>query len=273
VVNVVVLSASPEGQEVVERPGELVARVCVDGLEEAKDDPDVHGQDVEISGDGAPHDGNTNGTEAQAHDFNWRGVLSGETEGSRVLMVDLVNGLVEGTPVEGAVHPVVPCVLEDEEDCNLVGHLVERREGNASAEAEELSHGVEEPDLRELNSEVAQQDELGALPLFSGSRDFLVLNLVLVEIGNAIDDNPRKGAAEVDKFVHQEGHDTSGEDVVANVRIPGHPQLLEIVEVYIVLRDLLELVPVCVGGVRESVLKNSCRVEVRHDASLSKSFN
>lgn len=89
-----------------------------------------------------------------------------------------------------------------------------------------------------------------------------VLDLVLVEVGNAVDNDPRKRAAEVDEFVHQEGHDTSGEHIVANVRIPGHPQFLKVVEVYIVLRNLLELVPVCVGGVRESVLKNSCRVAV-----------
>lgn len=30
------------------------------------------------------------------------------------------------------------------------------------------------PDLRELDSEVAQQNELGALPLFSSSGDFLL---------------------------------------------------------------------------------------------------
>ena len=47
-VNVVVLSASPERKEVVERPGELVTRMCVDGLEQAEDNPDVHGQDVKV---------------------------------------------------------------------------------------------------------------------------------------------------------------------------------------------------------------------------------
>lgn len=145
VVNIVVLSASPEGKEVVERPGELVARVCVDGLEETEDDPDVHGQDVEVLGDCAPHDGNTNGTETQAHDFNGRCVLSSETEGGRVLVVDLVDGLVEWTPVESAVHPVVPCIFKDEENCDLVGHLVNRREWDLGAEAKVLGHRVEEP--------------------------------------------------------------------------------------------------------------------------------
>ena len=144
-VNVVVLGTSPEGKEVVKRPGELVAGVCIDGLEEAEDDPDVHGQDVKVLGDGAPDDRDTDGTETQAHDFNRRGVLGSETEGSGVLVMDLVDGLVEGTPVESAVHPVVPCVLKDEEDSDLVGHLPDGREWNLGAEAEELSHGVEEP--------------------------------------------------------------------------------------------------------------------------------
>jgi len=61
------------------------------------------------------------------------------------------------------------------------------------------------------------------------------LNLVLVEEGNAVDNDPRERAAKVDEFVHQERHDTSGEHIVANVGVPRHPQLLEVVEVYIVL--------------------------------------
>lgn len=47
--------------------------------------------------------------------------------------------------MESAVHPVVPCIFKDEEDCDLIGHLVNGRERNASAEAEELGHRVEEP--------------------------------------------------------------------------------------------------------------------------------
>lgn len=49
-----VVSTGPEREEVVERPGELVAGVRVDGLEDTENDPDVHGQDVEVLGDGAP---------------------------------------------------------------------------------------------------------------------------------------------------------------------------------------------------------------------------
>lgn len=94
VVDVVMISTSPEGKEVVQAPGELVARVGVDGLEETKDDPNVHGKDVEVLGNGAPEDGDTDGAETQTHDLDRGSVFSGETEGSRVLVVDLVDGLV-----------------------------------------------------------------------------------------------------------------------------------------------------------------------------------
>jgi len=46
---VVVLGASPEGDEVTQRPGEVVAAVRVDGLGEAKADPQVHGDDVHVA--------------------------------------------------------------------------------------------------------------------------------------------------------------------------------------------------------------------------------
>lgn len=57
------LGSGPERQEVVEGPGELIAGMSVDGLEETEDDPAVHGQDVEIFGDGGPDNGRTDGAE------------------------------------------------------------------------------------------------------------------------------------------------------------------------------------------------------------------
>jgi hypothetical protein len=144
VVNVVVLGASPEGQEVVQTPGELVTAVRIDGLEHAEKDPDVHSQDVEVLGDGAEYDGDTDSSESENHDFDGRRVLSSETKGRRVLVVDLVDVLVEERAgVHGAVHPVMPCVLHDEEDGDLECHLVNAREGDGSLEAEVLAHRVE----------------------------------------------------------------------------------------------------------------------------------
>lgn len=43
------ISARPEGEEVVQAPRKLVATVCIDGLKEAAGDPEVHGQDMEIA--------------------------------------------------------------------------------------------------------------------------------------------------------------------------------------------------------------------------------
>lgn len=153
------LGASPERQNVVQTPGELVAAVRIDGLEQAADNPGVHGQDVEVFGNGAPHDGNTDAAESENHDLNRRGILGSQTERCRVLVVNLVDILVEeGAGVHGAMSPVMPCVLQNEEDCDLVGHLEGAREGDAGLEAEVLAHGVEKPDLGELDCEVGEED-------------------------------------------------------------------------------------------------------------------
>lgn len=109
VVSVVVVGTSPEWQEVVKTPGKLVATVGIDGLEQTSDDPHVHGQDVEVLGDGAVEDRRTNGTETEDQHLNWRCVLSSQAERSRVVVVDLVDVLVEvGEDVHRAVSPVVP---------------------------------------------------------------------------------------------------------------------------------------------------------------------
>ena len=174
VVDIVVVSTGPEREEVVERPGELVAGVRVNGLEDTEHNPDVHGQDVEVLGDGAPQDGAADSAETENHDFDGRCVFCCHAEGCGVLVVDLVDVLVQRAPVHGAVCPVVPGVLENEEDCDLVGHGEQSWEGSGSRKAEVLRHGVEEPDLGEFDSEVRDEDELGALPLFSCGRDLLL---------------------------------------------------------------------------------------------------
>ena len=76
--------------------------------------------------------------------------------------------------MHGTVGPVVPGILENEEDRDLVCHGEDRREGGGSRKAEVLRHGMEEPDLREFDGEVRDEDELCALPLFSCGRDLLL---------------------------------------------------------------------------------------------------
>lgn len=150
------LGTSPERQKVVQTPWELIARVRVNSLEQTANDPDVHGQNVQVLGDGTPQDWRANGSQAQNHDFDRRSVFSCETEWCRVLVVDFVDVLVEGSPMHCAVHPIVPSILQNEEDRDLICHCPNRRKGNASCEAEVLCHRVEKPDLRKFDGEVTE---------------------------------------------------------------------------------------------------------------------
>ena len=144
VVNIVVLSAGPEREEVVQAPGKLVSAVRIDGLEHTESNPAVHGEDVKILCDGTPDDRATDSTETENHDFDGRGILSSKTERSRILVVNLVNVLVEERAgVHQTVGPVVPGILHNEEDRDLVGHLVQRRERDVGFETEVLAHRVE----------------------------------------------------------------------------------------------------------------------------------
>lgn len=67
-----------------------------------------------------------------------------------------------------------------------------------------------------------------------------VLNLVPVEGGNGVDDDPRQAASKVDNLVHHERHDTGGEGVILHVQVPGGPGALKNAEVDIDLGNLLE---------------------------------
>lgn len=177
-------------------------------------------------------------------------------------MVNLVDVLIEeGAGVHQTMGPVMPCVLENEEDSDLVGHLEGARERNVGLEAEVLAHGVEQPDLRELDSEVREEDEEGALRLFPDSGDFVLsavsirwwethgvktylLDLVLPEVGNAVDDDPRQRSAKVERLVDDKRHDAGGQNIVAHPCVPCEPHLLKVVERDVVLGDLLEGAPV-----------------------------
>jgi len=111
----------------VQAPREIVAAVRIDSLEETGRDPEVHGQDVEVLSYQAPDDGDDNGTSTKDHGLNWRGIFRSKTERSRVLMVNLVDILVEEPIVENSMHPVMPCILQDEENRNLNCHCLPRR--------------------------------------------------------------------------------------------------------------------------------------------------
>lgn len=60
-------------------------------------------------------------------------------------MVNLVDSLVQRTPVQSTVQPVVPGIFDDKEDGDLVGHLVERGERDGGLQPEVLCERMEEP--------------------------------------------------------------------------------------------------------------------------------
>jgi hypothetical protein len=128
------------------------------------------------------------------------------------------------------VGKVVERVLEDEKEGNLPGDRPERGEGDrVGRHAEILSHRMEAPDLRartkarqqrgqgrrerrtrgegkahlgELDGKVREEDELCAVPLLLGGRDLARLQLPLVEVGDAVDDDEGEAAAKVDDLGH-----------------------------------------------------------------------
>ena len=119
-----------------------------------------------------------------------------------------MNMLVQGAPMKGPVCPVVPSVFHDKKHSNLYSHLPEWREGNTCIHTEVLRHGMEKPNLRKFNGEMADKNESCAVPLLLRGGDFLlrrvsdsfllrynssiyILNFVFVEGGDAVNDHPR----------------------------------------------------------------------------------
>ena len=95
-----VISTGPEGEDVLERPRKIVSAVSVDGLEETENDPDVHGEDVEVSGVKNVKHWTGDRSSAENEDLSRMGEFSGKTERSRVFVVNFVDVFVHGTPVE-----------------------------------------------------------------------------------------------------------------------------------------------------------------------------
>jgi hypothetical protein len=114
----------------------------------------------------------------------------------------------------------MPSILHDEADGDLESHLPDGRERHTVVQTEVGSDGVEEPDLREFGGEVADEDNGGAIPLLLKSRDFLLLDSELFEIGDVVHEHERNAAAEVDKLVKEETHDAGREGVVLHPEVP-----------------------------------------------------
>lgn len=80
VVNIVMICASPEWEEMVEAPGKFIAAVGIDSLEEAQHNPNVHGEDVQVASDGTPEDRAANSAKPKDHDFDRRRIFSCQTK-------------------------------------------------------------------------------------------------------------------------------------------------------------------------------------------------
>jgi len=71
VVHIVVICACPERQEMMQRPREFVARMRVNGLEQSSDNPQVHGNNMEILGEGAERNWNADTAKRKDHGLQW----------------------------------------------------------------------------------------------------------------------------------------------------------------------------------------------------------
>lgn len=78
-----------------------------------------------------------------------------------------------------------------------------------------------------------------------------ILDFILVHGRYGVDDDPRQAPSKVYNLVHDEAHDTSGEDIIAHKRVPSSPQLLEVIEFDIRARYLMELLPIGIRGIWE----------------------
>lgn len=155
VMGIVVSRAGPKGEEVMEAPGKVVAAVRVDGLEEPEDDEDVHREDVKVARQGGPENRSAQRTDAEDQRFDGRRVLGCETERGGVLVMQLMDALVERSPVQQPMRPIMPSILQHEEDGDLIRHRPDRRKRDACLEPKVQRQRVKQPGCRQPLSTLA----------------------------------------------------------------------------------------------------------------------
>lgn len=117
------IGSRPERQEMVQTPRKLIPRMGIDGLEEPPNNPEVHSQNMEIFSNSAPKDWDAHGSETQDHDFDWRSIFGCHAERCRVLVVYFVHFLIKVRSMQKSVGEVVPGILKDEKNGDLIQHL------------------------------------------------------------------------------------------------------------------------------------------------------
>ena len=80
-------------------------------------------------------------------------------------MVQLVDILVQRSPVQSPVRKVVKHVFKHKEECDLRGHEGDGRKGDlVSRHAEITADRVEQVDEWEFAGEMGEEDDFGAFP-------------------------------------------------------------------------------------------------------------
>lgn len=223
VMEVVVLGSGPEGQDLVQRPREVVARVRVDSLEQSASDPNAEREEMQLSREHHVDDRHTDGAEPQGHRLHRVRVLGSHAEGCRVSVMLLVDVLVEHSVMEQPVGPVVPDVLQNEKQRDFQRHFLDAREGHRHRNTQLLAQRMERPNGDRLHQKVRQQHRLEAVPLLLHAGQLGRLQLVPSEPRNLVDDKPRQRSEEIHKLVQQEKHQPGGQDVVVHEHVPRRP--------------------------------------------------
>ena len=129
-----------------------ISTVGIDSLEQPEDDPDVDGDNVEVLSEVAVDERAEDGASSKDENLSGVSVLSGQTEGRRVLVVDFVNVLVQDTSVQGLVGL-------KKEKVSSVPELFQYEEGRKLTDkVEEVFEAEEQEDLREHDCPMGERD-------------------------------------------------------------------------------------------------------------------
>lgn len=77
--------------------------MCVDGLEQTERDPNIYSENVEVARKVTVEDGTSDRASAKDKHLGRVRVLGSKTKRSRILVVELVNVLVQWSPMKSLV--------------------------------------------------------------------------------------------------------------------------------------------------------------------------
>lgn len=199
VMMVMKVCATVEWEPAVERPGEVVAGMTLNGLHAAEGEVGVKSEEMRGDEIGAGEGGGT-----EEDDLERVCVLCGDAERGGVVMMDRVDGLVEIGGVECAVTPIEDKVLDEEEDEDLEEDGGDGGEGVQGVGAVDVVEDwVGDEDDREDEEEVVEQDAAEAVGLQRGGVLFVGLDFVAAEIGNLVGEEEGEVGGPVKEFMNE----------------------------------------------------------------------